>query len=164
MMPTTRTRKSPTAKLLLTFSLLCLIPLVVSSPYAYDYELHPANIRRRSGSPKRSAFWGPPRKRASQVPLIVSNNCGDTIWPGVGTQAGTGPGTGGFELASGTSNDLMVSADWQGRVWGRTNCSFNVGGTGASNLNGNNGAGAACGTGDCGGVLSCVNTVSFSPI
>lgn len=62
-------------------------------------------------------------------------------------------------MDSGTSNDMMVSADWQGRVWGRTNCSFAPGGLSASNLNGNNGAGAACGTGDCGGVLNCVNTV-----
>jgi hypothetical protein len=165
MLPTTRTRMSPAAILLLGFALLSLIPQAASyaspSSYAYNYELHPADIRRRSGSPERPASWGPPKKRDGQVPLIVSNNCADTIWPGIGTQAGTGPGTGGFELSSGSSNSLMVSADWQGRVWGRTNCSFNVGGTGASNLNGQNGAGAACGTGDCGGVLSCVNTVSL---
>ncbi len=36
-------------------------------------------------------------------------------------------------------------------------------GRGASNLNGNNGAGAACGSGDCAGVLNCVNTVRISP-
>lgn len=106
---------------------------------------------------------GPPEKRDS-VPLKISNQCGETIWPGIGTQAGTGAGTGGFELASGDSKDFMVSGDWQGRVWGRTNCSFNAGGTGASNLNGNNGGGAACITGDCGGVLDCVLTVCFAPI
>jgi len=94
------------------------------------------------------------------VPLIISNNCDDTIWPGIGTQAGTGPGNGGFELASGESKNLTISADWQGRIWGRTNCSFNIAGNGASNLNGNDGSGAACGTGDCGGVLSCLLTVS----
>jgi hypothetical protein len=97
------------------------------------------------------------------VPLVISNQCDSTIWPGIGTQAGTGAGTGGFELASGSSMSLMVSTDWQGRVWGRTNCSFNAAGTGASNLNGNNGGGAACTTGDCGGVLSCVITVKFYP-
>jgi hypothetical protein len=160
-MPTTRTRKSPAAKILLVVALLCFLPQIAAN-YAYNYELHPADIRRRSGSPDRPAFRGPPRKRAAQAPLIISNNCAETIWPGVGTQAGTGPGTGGFELASGSSNSLMVSADWQGRVWGRTNCSFAVGGKGPSNLNGvNGGGGAACGTGDCSGVLDCVNTVSF---
>lgn len=161
-MPTKRTRISPMAKVLVAAVLLCFLPRITAN-YAYDYELHPANIRRRSGSPKRPASWGPPHKRAAQVPLIISNNCAETVWPGVGTQAGTGPGTGGFELASGSSNSLMVSADWQGRVWGRTNCSFAVGGTGPSNLNGVSGSsGAACGTGDCGGVLNCVNTVSCS--
>jgi len=151
----------PWAKALLIFALFSLLPQIAAN-YAYDYELHPANIRRRSGSPQRPAFRGPPHKRASQVPLIVSNNCGETMWPGVGTQAGTGPGTGGFELASGDSKSMMVSADWQGRVWGRTNCSFAVGGTGPSNLNGVSGSsGAACGSGDCAGVLDCVNTVSF---
>lgn len=159
-MKRTRTRMSPATNFLFALALLCLLPQIAAN-YAYDYELHPANIRRRSGSLERPAFWGPPHKRASQAPLIVSNNCAETVWPGIGTQAGTGPGTGGFELASGSSNSLMVSGDWQGRVWGRTNCSFAVGGTGPSNLNGVSGSsGAACGTGDCGGVLNCVNTVS----
>lgn len=102
-------------------------------------------------------------KRAGpDVPLIVTNNCPETIWPGIGTQAGTGPKSQGFELATGASINQTVSGDWQGRVWGRTNCSFNDAGTGASNANGNNGAGAACSTGDCGGVLNCVITVSLS--
>lgn len=92
------------------------------------------------------------------VPLVISNNCAETIWPGIGSQAGTGPGTGGFELAPGNSTNWTVSADWQGRVWGRTNCSFNALGNGASNINGNDGSGAACDTGDCGGVLDCVLT------
>lgn len=108
----------------------------------------------------RPPRWGPPIKRDGQVPLKVTNKCGEKIWPGIGTQAGTGPGMGGFELAPGDSKSLMVSKDWQGRVWGRTNCSFNPTGTGAMNINGNNGGGAACDSGDCGGVLNCVMTVS----
>jgi len=122
-------------------------------------ELPAADIRRRSGSPDRPARWGPPRKRDGGVPLVISNQCPDPIWPAIGTQAGTGAGTGGFLLSPGTSRSLTVGSDWQGRVWGRTNCSFNVAGNGASNLNGHNGAGAACVTGDCNGVLSCVVTV-----
>ena len=103
---------------------------------------------------------GPPTKREETKPIIVTNRCSQTIWPGVGTQKGTGGGTGGFELASGKTRELQVSADWQGRIWGRTNCSFNVDGSGASNLNGKDGSGAACKTGDCAGVLSCVLTVT----
>lgn len=112
----------------------------------------------------RPVRWGPLEKRDIGSPLVINNNCPDTIWPAIGTQAGTGPGIGGFELAPGNTMSLTVSQDWQGRVWGRTNCSFNAAGTGASNLNGNNGAGAACFTGDCGGMLNCVNGVSTSSL
>ena len=117
---------------------------------------------RSSGIPLevRPVRWGPPSKRDTSIPLKISNNCGDTVWPAIASQAGTGPGTGGFALTSGNSESLSVGSDWQGRVWGRTNCSFNVAGNGASNLNGNNGAGRACGTGDCNGQLNCIVTVS----
>lgn len=142
--------------LLATIGLLCLVQTAATYQTNRYFERNPNPL-------PRPARWGPPMKRDS-VPLVISNNCAETIWPGIGTQAGTGAGTGGFELASGDSKSLTVSADWQGRVWGRTNCSFNVGGTGASNLNGNDGSGAACDTGDCGGVLSCVLTVRIPPI
>lgn len=56
------------------------------------------------------------------VPLLITNNCADTIWPGIYTTAGTGPGTGGFELAAGANRSLEVGSNWYGRVWGRTNC------------------------------------------
>jgi len=95
------------------------------------------------------------------IPLVVTNNCAEMIWPGIGTQNGIGPGTGGFELGPGQSRNMWVSPDWQGRVWGRTNCSFNEDGTGPSNLNGVNGNGAACLTGDCFARLDCEFTVSF---
>jgi hypothetical protein len=153
-MNTARTERfcPPLLILLLAFFVLDLCSI------ASAYTTNPFFVRNANPKP-RPARWGPPEKRDGGMPLIITNNCGETIWPGVGTQAGTGPGTGGFALTPGNSSSLTVSADWQGRVWGRTNCSFNVAGTGASNLNGNNGGGAACGTGDCGGVLDCVNTV-----
>ncbi len=145
---------SKSASLLTTFCLLSF----VTSAFAYHTNRYFETHGSKELAPPR---WGPPTKRDGTIPLVVSNLCPNTIWPGVGTQAGTGPGTGGFELATGDSMSLAVSADWQGRVWGRTNCSFNVAGTGAANLNGNNGGGAACDSGDCGGVLNCVMTVSF---
>lgn len=102
-------------------------------------------------------------KRAAgpDVPLNVLNLCPETIWPAIGTQAGTGPKSQGFELATGGWMNQTVSGDWQGRLWGRTNCSFNAAGTGAATAGGLNGGGAACSTGDCGGVLNCVITVSL---
>ena len=65
----------------------------------------------------------------SDKPLAVTNNCAETIYPAILTQSGTGPSTSGFQLNPGASQKLTVSADWQGRVWGRTNCSFNAQGT-----------------------------------
>ncbi|KAK6587250.1 hypothetical protein PZA11_000540 [Diplocarpon coronariae] len=142
-------------------TLLAALLLLSIAPTASSYTTNPYFAKNANPNP-RPVRAGPPLKRDS-VPLKVSNLCEQTIWPGIGTQAGTGAGTGGFELASGGVKELTVSGDWQGRVWGRTNCSFNELGTGASNLNGNNGAGAACTTGDCGGVLSCVLTIIFIP-
>ncbi|KAH8886771.1 Osmotin, thaumatin-like protein [Thozetella sp. PMI_491] len=83
------------------------------------------------------------------IPIVINNNCPDVIWPGIGTQNGIGPGTGGFELGPGETSRLFVSYDWQGRIWGRTNCTFD------DNKNGVGGSGAACLTGDCFGVLDC---------
>lgn len=95
----------------------------------------------------------------NNVPITICNNCHETMWPGIGTQNGVGPSTGGFELVAGNCSTVLVSWDWAGRVWPRTNCSFNANGTGPSNLNGVNGNGAACLTGDCMGALSCEYTV-----
>ncbi|EGX95046.1 thaumatin family protein [Cordyceps militaris CM01] len=65
-----------------------------------------------------------------------------TIWPGTATQGGLGPGTGGFELQPGESKNLAVGSNWQGRIWGRTNCTVN-------------GESCACQTGDCFAKLDC---------
>jgi hypothetical protein len=141
-------------KMTTTLAVLSLLPTTLA------YTTNP--MFDKYASPRRSVpRWGPPVKRDEGKPLIVTNRCEQTIWPGIGTQAGTGPGTGGFELKADDRRELKVSADWQGRVWGRTNCSFNVDGTGASNLNGHDGSGRACKTGDCAGVLDCVLTVSL---
>lgn len=96
------------------------------------------------------------------IPLKVTNNCADTIWPGVLTQGGVGPGTSGFELLPHKTRNLLVGPAWEGRVWGRTNCTFNENGTGPGSEGGWNGGGAACLTGDCFGRLDCKVAVSPS--
>ena len=98
--------------------------------------------------------------RAAGVPLVVTNMCREVIYPAIVTQSGTAP-IGGFMLDSGQTQDYVVSSDWQGRVWGRTNCSFNPAGTAPSVSGGALGNGAACSTGDCGGIVNCRATVSF---
>jgi hypothetical protein len=93
----------------------------------------------------------------SSRPLIITNQCSDTIYPGILTQAGEGPADTGFKLDPGVSHTQSVSEAWEGRVWGRTNCSFNTDGT----LPANNTPGKACLTGDCAGSVSCKVSVSI---
>jgi hypothetical protein len=93
------------------------------------------------------------------LPLKITNQCPEVIYPAVLTQAGFGPDPSGFKLAPNTSKDLTVSVNWQGRVWGRTNCSFNADGSGPSPPGGFNSNGMACFTGDCGGVVECKTSV-----
>ncbi|KAK6438540.1 hypothetical protein LTR95_005254 [Oleoguttula sp. CCFEE 5521] len=88
---------------------------------------------------------------STSVPLLITNNCAETIYPGILTQGGTGPADSGFKLSPGANHSLMVSTDWQGRVWGRTNCSFDDSGHFS-------GSGRACTTGDCGPVVACTGT------
>jgi beta-mannosidase len=95
------------------------------------------------------------RRKEPVTPLLVTNYCPETIWPGISTQSGDGPKDNGFELKTGKTRNQTVSEDWQGRVWGRTNCSFNAEGTGPKS-----GSGRACRSGDCNGILNCQVGVS----
>ena len=88
------------------------------------------------------------RRKLDITPLLVTNRCPENIWPGISTQSGTGPSENGFQLKPGETKNQTVSEDWQGRVWGRTNCSFNDDGSAS-------GPGKACATGDCNGALNC---------
>jgi hypothetical protein len=144
------TRKSTSLRRRLSLFTLALLTTAVAASH---------DILHKSPSAILPGIVSP--RTAKNILIKVTNNCAETIWPALASQAGTGPDTGGFQLKPGTSQSLFVGSDWQGRVWGRTNCSFNADGSGPSNLNGNNGAGQACQTGDCNGVLSCVVTVCF---
>lgn len=95
------------------------------------------------------------RRKLDITPLLVTNHCPDTIWPGISTQSGKGPSQNGFELKPGETKNQTCSEDWQGRVWGRTNCTFNSDGTGPAS-----GGGKACMSGDCNGALNCQVGVS----
>ncbi|KAK3115395.1 hypothetical protein LTR53_005293 [Teratosphaeriaceae sp. CCFEE 6253] len=76
------------------------------------------------------------------TPILISNWCPDTIYPAILSQGGTGPSLTGYTAKPNTNQTVYVSSDWQGRVWARTNCTFG-------------GSGAACTTGDCGGLQAC---------
>jgi len=101
---------------------------------------------------------------AEERPLRIRNHCPVDIYPAIATQNGRGPSTGGYRAQPGNTTSFTVSADWQGRIWGRTNCSFNEQGTGPKVEGGWFGTGQACLTGDCGGVIDCKGTVSLARV
>ncbi|TDZ74982.1 Thaumatin-like protein 1 [Colletotrichum trifolii] len=123
--------------LALAAQLSCTSAIVFPSTHA-SYKTDYLSLNKRYNPARR----GPPEDWNGRVPLKITNSCGDTIWPGITTQHGVGPGTGGFELAAGDSRELWVGPTWQGRAWGRTNCTVS-------------GESAGCATGDCFGKLDC---------
>lgn len=84
-----------------------------------------------------------PRQNNGTLRLVIANWCPNTVWPGIVTQGGSGPDATGFRLDAGDNRTITVASDWQGRVWGRSNCTFND-----PNKPG------SCTTGEC-GALDC---------
>lgn len=125
--------------------LLSKLPEVTAVVYPSNHKLFKFNYL----SPSRAVrgITRPLTKRDRPIPLIITNNCPDTLWPGIASQAGDGPGIHGFELGSRKTKNLTVGPTWAGRVWGRTNCTV-----------GNDTA--TCQTGDCMGKLNCIYGVS----
>uniref|UniRef100_A0A0E0QUE0 Thaumatin-like protein n=1 Tax=Oryza rufipogon TaxID=4529 RepID=A0A0E0QUE0_ORYRU len=85
--------------------------------------------------------------RALCTTFTLTNSCAYTVWPGLLSSAGSPPlATTGFALAPGESLAVDAPAAWSGRVWGRTLCGADPGGSGRF----------ACATGDCGsGAVEC---------
>jgi len=100
----------------------------------------------------------PAAQAVTMLPLRVTNNCKEPVWPAILSQDGTPPASSGFRLDPGETNALEVGLDWKGRVWARTNCSFPD--TGSAPASGQ--GGAPCQTGDCGTFLQCQGAVGDS--
>ncbi|KAF2861354.1 Osmotin, thaumatin-like protein, partial [Piedraia hortae CBS 480.64] len=88
------------------------------------------------------------RQSVNTVPLTINNQCPSTVWVGVYTTGNDVDLNTGFALDAQQTRAFNVPTHWQGRVWGRTNCTF-------GSMNSVGGYGEACVTGDCGGVLDC---------
>jgi hypothetical protein len=143
--------------LLIIFTIFTSISPCTSAVSGYGVSTPPLHMRLQPDSILRADKALLPRQSNSsstsdRLPLVVTNNCTDIIHPGIYTQHGSPPESSGFELKPGENRTVTVSQDWQGRVWARTNCTFND-----SNQNGGP---SACTTGDCGGALDCKMAVS----
>lgn len=131
-------------RLLVAASLLSShVPHVAAIVFPSNHESYKFDYLSYYAWSKGVAPSGPTKRDENDtVPLIITNSCPETVWPGIRTQNGDGPETSGFELPSGETRDLKVGPTWQGRVWGRTNCTAD-------------GETATCSTGDCFGKLEC---------
>lgn len=143
-----RRRSSITDRLSFITALLLSsqVPRASAVVYPSNHELYAFDYL----GPNRQEF-GTSRtltKRDNPIPLIVTNNCGETLWPGIRTQGGDPPDSHGFELGPGETKRQTVGPTWQGRIWGRTNCTTS-------------GDTATCTTGDCFGKLDCEYGVSL---
>ncbi|KAI5925695.1 thaumatin family protein [Camillea tinctor] len=140
--PPGRRRSSTWEGRLLGAALLlsCQVPRTTATVYPSNHELYKFDYL--SSNPHHDGITRPLTKRDNPIPLIITNNCRDTLWPGIRTQNGDPPEANGFELGPGQSRHMSVGPTWQGRVWGRTNCTVS-------------GDSATCETGDCFGKLNC---------
>ncbi|ATY60381.1 Heat shock Hsp70 [Cordyceps militaris] len=133
---------STSNRLLLGFGILLSLLQCISASTNHSFlENWQAKFIEQT-SPRDTVKRGSLGAGDDKVPLVITNRCDMTIWPGTATQGGLGPGTGGFELQPGESKNLTVGSNWQGRIWGRTNCTVN-------------GESCACQTGDCFAKLDC---------
>ena len=73
--------------------------------------------------------------------FTIINQCKTVIWPAV--TPGESFGGGGFALRPRQSMVFTAPVGWSGRIWGRTDCSFDASGNGS------------CATGSCGSSLRC---------
>ncbi|KAI0118339.1 thaumatin family protein [Nemania sp. FL0031] len=141
----TQSRQDYPMKITTVLSTVLLLLFMLSDATAIVYPSSHQLFKFDYLSPSRATkgITRPLTKRDQSIPLIVTNNCPDVLWPGIASQAGDAPETHGFELGPGKTRNLTVGPTWAGRVWGRTNCTV------GSDT-------ATCQTGDCLGKLDCV--------
>lgn len=156
MLPRSRrhSRRHPVAvdsRLCVALLLACQVSHATAIVYPSNHDLYQFDYLSNNNTWYRGIERAVSKVNNS-VPLIITNNCPDTIWPAVATQHGDGPESQGFALGPKDTRPMTVGPTWQGRVWGRTNCTTK-------------GDTATCETGDCSHKLECEFAVStlFSP-
>ena len=99
-----------------------------------------------ASSPASTASIGPVTTIADSANshvITIVNAYNETIWAATNPNAQHPIPVTGWKLAPGQSVTFKVPNGWGGRIWGRTDCSFNSSGVGH------------CATGDCGGLFQC---------
>ncbi|PUU79140.1 thaumatin, partial [Tuber borchii] len=83
--------------------------------------------------------------------IKITNNCPEGLYPAIIGSGGIPLSQTGFYLASNDARTVSIPSSWVGRVWARTNCTFDGNGRGY------------CSTGDCDKKLMCGATSGEKP-
>ena len=131
--------------------LLSFLPLLVVLTVAQSDQIATTAATSASASSTASPpskLLIPPPISLPHIPdnrsITITNSCPDDLWPALLTTNNTGPYQSGFYLPPQMSIQLWVSHDWIGRIWARTNCSFDE----STNT-------GPCFTGSCGNIMNC---------
>ena len=93
----------------------------------------------------------PPTPSPGQRVITFVNHTSQMIWPAAQADPKHPLTATGWVLPAGGSVSILMPDHWNGRLWGRTGCSFDAAGQGH------------CVTGDCGGHFQCGNGGSRAP-
>ncbi len=89
---------------------------------------------------------------STQRTVTLTNTTQQTVWAvSTGNPGYTPPAGGEWVLAPGQTTTVTYPSTWNGRIWGRTGCSFDGAGQGS------------CETGDCGAGITCPNVADDLP-
>jgi hypothetical protein len=89
---------------------------------------------------------------STQRTVTLMNTTQQTVWAvSTGNPGYTAPDEGEWALAPGQTVTLTYPSTWNGRIWGRTGCSFDSEGNGT------------CETGDCGSGITCPDLAGNIP-
>jgi hypothetical protein len=89
---------------------------------------------------------------STQRIVTLINTTQQTVWAvSTGNPGYTPPDGGAWTLGPGQTVTLTYPSTWNGRIWGRTGCSFDNAGQGS------------CATGDCGSGITCANLANNIP-
>jgi hypothetical protein len=107
-------------------------------------------------APKQTSTSPPPTPGPDQRVITFVNATSQTVWPAAQADPKHPLAATGWILPPGTSLSILMPDHWNGRLWGRTGCTFDNTGSGSTGT-------GRCVTGDCSGHFQCGNGGSRAP-
>jgi hypothetical protein len=129
---------------------ILIVTLLISMGTLLTFgEVHAAPVQTTGKQSRSSTSFA---SSGTQRIVTLTNTTQQTVWAAsTGNPGYTPPDGGAWVLAPGQTITLTYPSIWNGRIWGRTGCSFNDDG------------GGSCETGDCGSGITCPNVANDIP-